>query len=60
MRFVHTGEYYGMAGQAIAGIASLGGALLVWTGIALSYRRFRAWLARGRSRQTQQQDTIAA
>lgn len=46
MRFVHTGEYYGVTGQTIAGIASLGGVLLVWTGIALAYRRLRAWLAR--------------
>jgi uncharacterized iron-regulated membrane protein len=50
MRFVHTGEYYGVIGQTIAGIASLGGALLVYTGIALAYRRLRAWLAR-RSKQ---------
>jgi len=46
MRFVHTGEYYGLAGQTIAGIASAGGALLVWTGMALAWRRFRAWTAR--------------
>jgi len=46
MRFVHTGEYYGLLGQTVAGIASAGGALLVWTGIALAYRRFRGWLAR--------------
>jgi uncharacterized iron-regulated membrane protein len=50
MRFVHTGEYYGLLGQTIAGIASLAGALLVWTGFALAYRRFRAWIARDRSR----------
>ncbi len=41
MRFVHTGEYYGIAGQTIAGLASAGGALLVWTGLALAWRRFR-------------------
>jgi uncharacterized iron-regulated membrane protein len=46
MRFVHTGEYYGVIGQTIAGMASLGGALLVWTGLALAYRRLRSWLAR--------------
>jgi uncharacterized iron-regulated membrane protein len=45
MRFVHTGEYYGVIGQTVAGIASFGGALLVWTGIALAYRRLIAWLA---------------
>jgi uncharacterized iron-regulated membrane protein len=40
MRFVHTGEYYGLSGQTIAGIASLAGVILVWTGVALTYRRF--------------------
>jgi uncharacterized iron-regulated membrane protein len=48
MRFVHTGEFYGVAGQTVAGIASAGGALLVWTGIALAIRRFRNWLSRDR------------
>ncbi len=46
VRFVHTGEYYGVAGQTVAGLASLGGAFLVWTGIALSWRRFTAWRGR--------------
>jgi uncharacterized iron-regulated membrane protein len=40
MRFVHTGEYYGISGQTIAGIASAAGIILVWTGFALTYRRF--------------------
>ncbi len=40
MRFVHTGEYYGLTGQTIAGIASAAGVILVWTGFALTYRRF--------------------
>ncbi len=39
-RFLHTGEALGMVGQTIAGLASLGGAFLVWTGLALSWRRF--------------------
>jgi len=39
-RFVHTGEYYGIAGQTVAGLASAGGALLVWTGLSLAWRRF--------------------
>lgn len=60
MRFVHTGEYYGFIGQTVAGIASAGGALLVWTGIALAYRRFRAWLARDRSRRTQENTRVVA
>jgi len=39
-RFTHTGEYYGVAGQTIAGLASLGGVFLVCTGLALTCRRF--------------------
>jgi len=49
LRFVHTGEFYGLAGQAIAGVASFGGAVLVYTGLALALRRFIAWRGRGRS-----------
>jgi len=40
MRFLHTGEALGVFGQFIAALASLGGAFLVWTGFALSWRRF--------------------
>ena len=40
MRFVHTGEYYGLTGQTVAGITSAAGVILVWTGFALTYRRF--------------------
>jgi uncharacterized iron-regulated membrane protein len=40
MRFLHTGEALGWFGQFIAALASLGGAFLVWTGFALSWRRF--------------------
>jgi uncharacterized iron-regulated membrane protein len=39
MRFLHTGEAFGGGGQLVAGIASLGAALLVWTGLALALRR---------------------
>jgi len=39
-RFLHTGEALGLVGQCVAGLASLGGLLLVYTGIALSCRRF--------------------
>jgi uncharacterized iron-regulated membrane protein len=46
MRFVHTGEYYGVLGQTIAGIASAAGILLVYTGFALALRRFVAWRKR--------------
>ncbi|MBK6425425.1 MAG: PepSY domain-containing protein [Blastocatellia bacterium] len=49
-RFAHTGEYFGVAGQTIAGVASAGAAVLAWTGIALAWRRWRAWIARRRGR----------
>jgi uncharacterized iron-regulated membrane protein len=39
-RFLHTGEALGPAGQFFAGLASLAGCFLVWTGFALSWRRF--------------------
>ncbi|PTL76676.1 PepSY domain-containing protein [Vitiosangium sp. GDMCC 1.1324] len=40
IRFLHTGEALGWVGQLIAALASLGGVVLVWTGFALSWRRF--------------------
>lgn len=40
LRFAHTGEVYGVLGQTIAGAASAGTAVLVWTGLAMSWRRF--------------------
>ena len=46
LRFLHTGEIGGLAGQTIAGLASTAGAVLVYTGLAMSLRRFRAWRAR--------------
>jgi uncharacterized iron-regulated membrane protein len=45
-RFLHTGEALGPVGQAVAGTASLGGVVLVWTGLALACRRFFAWRRR--------------
>ena len=39
-RFLHTGQALGWPGQLIAGLACLGGCFLVYTGFALSYRRF--------------------
>jgi len=39
-RFLHTGEALGWIGQLVAGIACLGGCFLVYTGFALSWRRF--------------------
>lgn len=40
MRYLHTGQALGAAGQFAAGLASLGGVFLVYTGFALSWRRF--------------------
>jgi len=51
LRFVHTGEFYGLPGQTVAGIASLAGVFLVWTGLALALRRLLAWLKRSRKRE---------
>jgi len=38
-RFLHTGEYFGIIGQTIAGIVSLAACFLVYTGFTLSWRR---------------------
>ena len=48
MRFAHTGEVLGLAGQTVSGLVSAGGVVLVWTGIALALRRFGAWIKRRR------------
>jgi uncharacterized iron-regulated membrane protein len=51
-RWLHTGEIFSWPGQVVAGVASLGGSFLVWTGLCLGWRRFRAWRAvPGRSRE---------
>lgn len=48
LRYAHTGEVLGIAGQTIAGLASAGAVILVWTGVSLVLRRLRKWLARRR------------
>lgn len=45
-RFTHTGESLGAVGQTIAGVVSAGGAFMVWTGVALAWRRLAAWMRR--------------
>jgi uncharacterized iron-regulated membrane protein len=50
MRFAHTGEVLGVFGQTVAGLVSAGGVVLVWTGLALSWRRCRAWWTRRHSK----------
>ena len=39
IRFLHTGEIYGLAGQTLAGLASLLAVLLVYTGACLGVTR---------------------
>jgi uncharacterized iron-regulated membrane protein len=48
MRFAHTGEVIGLPGQTIAGLATFGSLVLVWTGLSLAWRRLRAWTRRRR------------
>lgn len=43
IRFGHTGELGGVVGQCLAGGASLGGVVLVWTGLSLALRRLVGW-----------------
>ena len=38
-RFTHTGEYYGLIGQTVAGLVCVGAVFLVWTGLTLALRR---------------------
>ena len=49
IRFLHTGEALGIAGQTIAGLVSFTSILMVWTGLALAYRRLVQPLWRRRS-----------
>ncbi len=39
-RFLHTGEALGWCGQLLAAVACFGALFLVWTGLALAWRRF--------------------
>lgn len=58
-RFGHTGELAGLPGQLVAGLASAGGAVLVWTGLALAFRRLLAWLRRTAARASASASTKA-
>ncbi len=46
VRFLHTGEVLGIWGQTIAGLVSLASVLMVWTGLALAWRRLISPLLR--------------
>lgn len=39
VRFLHTGEALGLIGQTVAGLVSAASVLMVWTGLALAWRR---------------------
>ena len=43
LRFAHTGELGGVAGQVVAGLGCIGGVVLVWTGLSLAVRRLLGW-----------------
>ncbi len=58
VRWIHTGEAGGILGQTLAMIASLGGAVLVYTGFALTFRRWRNW-RQGKAAQNLNAEIIA-
>jgi uncharacterized iron-regulated membrane protein len=58
-RWVHTGEAGGLAGQGLAALVSLNGALLVATGLSLAWRRLRSWQARRPSARSHESPAIA-
>lgn len=53
LRFGHTGEYFGLIGQTLAGLASLATVFMVYTGLALAWRRLVAPVLRRRRSQRQ-------
>jgi uncharacterized iron-regulated membrane protein len=55
LRWIHTGEAGGIAGQLVAALASSAAVVLVWTGLALALRRLRRWLRGVSESQTESQ-----
>ncbi len=49
LRYAHTGEYWGLGGQWLAGLFSLAATLMVWTGLSLAVRRARRFVRSRRS-----------
>lgn len=49
IRFLHTGEVLGFWGQTLAALASIAACFLVWTGLALAWRRLIRPLFRRKS-----------
>jgi uncharacterized iron-regulated membrane protein len=60
MRFIHTGEAGGIIGQTIAALASAGAVVLVWTGIALAWRRLWRRLRSRQERRAAQMVTLTS
>jgi uncharacterized iron-regulated membrane protein len=60
LRFLHTGEAGGMPGQTVAGAASAGAVVLVWTGLALAVRRFLRWRKGPREQTLPREDRTVA
>jgi uncharacterized iron-regulated membrane protein len=56
-RFTHTGEEFGIIGQAVAALACLGAIMLVWTGLSMAVRRLAATI---RKPQTASSRSLAA
>lgn len=57
VRFLHTGEIFGLVGQTIAGIVSFTSLFMVWTGFTLAWRRIISPLL-GRRNQRPQRSTV--
>jgi uncharacterized iron-regulated membrane protein len=60
VRFGHTGEYYGWFGQVVAGLASFGACVLVYSGVALSIRRLAAYRRRKNTADVKAKDSEPA
>ena len=60
LRYAHTGEVLGIPGQTVAGLATTGAVVLVYTGIALALRRLFAWRRRKNDPRLQDQPARAA
>lgn len=58
-RFTHTGEAGGWIGQSIAFLAALGASLLAFSGLSLSWIRFRKWRTRENSRKNMPEEIAA-
>lgn len=58
VRFLHTGEALGIVGQTIAGLASLAGVVMVWSGLVLAMQRLLRYLRRIR-KQTAENSSLS-